>query len=325
MKVSTIKSLTINYLNKILKKISYKLVPEENFRTYNNYYTNFTRQISNNEGSNDIISIVFSKDRAMQLHAFLCSYIEQVANYSTMTVLYKASNERHEKSYAQLQRIFKNNPYIKFIKETSFRSQLIEILESNQTNKVLLYVDDMIFTHPFDYSLLKDINPYTHILSLSRGKDLDYSIVLQQKLNLPNFFQYNQSLIEFKWNEIKEFSDWSYPLGVSGYMFSAKEFLAMCQSLNFKAPNSLESSMQQLLPFFNNRLGLCGNNIVAVCVHANITQTEGYNPVLGTYSIDDLLDKWEKGYRIDCTQFYNLPAQIAQEKTYTFLQEDKHK
>lgn len=319
MKISTIKSLTISYLNKILKKIQYNLISEETFTTYNSYYANFTRQISNKEESGDVISIVFSKDRAMQLHAFLSSYIEQVANYSTMIVFYKASNERHEKSYDQLQRMFENNPLIKFIKETSFRSQLIDILEVNESNKVLLYVDDMIFTHPFDYFLLKDINPYTHILSFSRGKDLDYSTVLLRKLKLPSFHQYNEFLVEFKWNEIKEFSDWSYPLGVSGYMFSTKEFLAMCQSLNFKAPNSLESSMQQLLPFFKNRLGLCGNNVVAVCVHANITQTEGYNPVSGTYTINDLLDKWEKGYRIDYTQFYNLPAQIAQEKTYTFL------
>ncbi len=324
MKVSRIKSLTITCLNKILKKVSYKLISEETYKTYNSYYTNLTTQFSNKEASIDIISIVFSKDRAMQLHAFLSSYVEQIANYSTMIVLYKTSDERHEKSYNQLQRIFENNPLIKFMKETSFRSQLIEILEVNKANKVLLYVDDMIFTHPFDYFLLKDINPYTHILSFSRGKDLDYSTVLLRKLKLPSFHQYNEFLVEFKWDEIKEFSDWSYPLGVSGYMFSNQEFLAMCKSLNFKAPNSLESSMQQLLPFFKNRLGLCGNDVLAVCVHANITQTEGYNPVVGTYSIDDLLDKWEKGYRIDYAQFYGLSASIAQEKTYTFLQENIH-
>src|SRR5258705_11456418 len=46
--------------------------------------------------------IVFSKDRALQLHALLSSYFLYVKNPVRLYVLYKTSNERHDRSYEEL-------------------------------------------------------------------------------------------------------------------------------------------------------------------------------------------------------------------------------
>lgn len=266
-----------------------------------------------------VISFVFSKDRSMQLHAFLESYFENVANYSKMIVLFKASSESHLNSYEELIKLFKDKP-VTFIEEINFRDQLIQAIEESKEGKIFFYVDDMIFTHKFDYELLKDVNPFKTIVSLSRGSDLTNSTVLSKTITLPEFTNLSNGLLEFSWNNIKEHSDWSYPLGVSGYMFATKEILSIMKVISFKAPNSLENGMQQFKSIFIQRMGLCTEKAVSVCVHANLTQTEGYNPIFGEFSIEELLDKWNEGYQIEYSKFYNKPINVAQIQEYSFSQ-----
>ena len=92
-----------------------------------------------------IVSIIFSKDRAMQLDGFLASYFENVENYSEIKVLYHVSNEAHKKSYLDLQKIYENFP-VEFIQETNFRANLIDALEKSSEDRLIFYVDDMLFS-----------------------------------------------------------------------------------------------------------------------------------------------------------------------------------
>lgn len=267
----------------------------------------------------EIVSIMFSKDRAMQLDGFLASYFENVANYSPVKVLYHTSSQEHEQSYRDLRELYKDKP-VEFIKENSFRKQLIETLENSSAGRVFFYVDDMLVTQKIDYNWFKEVDPLTDIVSLTRGKDLVYSTVLAKPLQVPQINHFRGSLHRFMWNEIKEFSDWSYPLGVSGYMFSRKEMLQMFKVLNFKAPNSLESSMQAFISYFINRGGICLDGVATPCVHTNLTQTEGYNNVLGHFSLEELLELWKENKRINYHEFMRLPVSEAEVKKYSFVE-----
>lgn len=269
-----------------------------------------------NEG---IISVIFSKDRAMQLDGFLASYFENVKNYSEIIVLYYVSTDQHKESYDDLKEIYANFP-VKFIAETDFRANLIEALENSVEDRVIFYVDDMLFSQKMDYKWLIEVNPLQDIVSLSRGKDLNYSTVLAKKLDIPSFKKFTTNLFRFQWNEIKEFSDWTYPIGVSGYMFSRPEILAMMKVTYFKAPNSLEHNLQQFLPYFINRGGICLEYVATPCVHTNLTQTEGYNNVLGHYSLEELLILWNDNKRIDYKEFIGLKVSDAEVKKYNFTE-----
>ncbi len=310
--------ININIIKKLNSWLAGKGMVIKNIKSaelFSDFYENFRLQLDNPDSG--ILSIVFSKDRAMQLHTFLASYFENVANYSSMIILYKASNKAHLDSYQELIKIFEDKPVI-FIEEENFRNQLIQAIEESHKGKICFYVDDMIFTHKFDYNLLKQVNPYKTIIALSRGRDMTYSAVLTKSLNLPEFTSLNNDLLQFSWDDIKEYSDWSYPLGVSGYMFAKKEILSILKTISFKAPNSLEMSMQQFKPVFKRRKGLCPENSVSVCVHANLTQTEGSNPVFGNSSIEELLDMWDKGYQIEYWKFYSKPLNTTQVQEYSF-------
>ena len=304
--------------SRILKITGYHLFNPVQMKSLSNFSFYILRYVENKNTNNIIDSIVFSKDRAMQLHAFLTSYIEQVSNRGKMFIIYTYSNERHQRSYDELMKIFIRENFI-FIKEINFREQLINILEKSKAGKIIFYVDDMIFSHPIDYNTLKTVDATHNILALSRGKDMKYSIVLQKELVQPTFNKLNNNLLQFKWNSLEGESDWTYPLGVSGYMYGRIEITSMFKAINFKAPNSLEAGMQLFLPYFKDRFGLCFEFAPCVCIHANLVQTECKNPVIGTFSIDELLILWENGKRINLKEFYHKPMKISQVQEYSFL------
>jgi hypothetical protein len=269
-----------------------------------------------NENDN-ILSIVFSKDRAMQLDAFLVSYIEQVSNHGPMIILYKCSYKRHVESYKKLFSLYEKHD-MTFIEETDFRGQLIKIIDESNLGKVILYCDDMIFTHKIEYRELESINTNEEILALTRGGDLNYSVVLNRDLSIPPLTKHTDNLRSFRWDYFDYFDDWTYPLGTTGYLYSKAELLSMMNVVDFAAPNSLETSMQIFRPYFMQRKGLCTDFAICVCVHANLTQTEGENRVIGTFSIEELLDLWKQGKRINVSEFYNSPSKTTQFQAYTF-------
>jgi hypothetical protein len=310
----SLRKIATNYLS------SRGLIPEK--KGFKNSVTKLHKYMlqsySCKKENDNILSIVFSKDRAMQLDAFLVSYLEQVENHGPMIILYKCSDERHAESYRNLLLLYKTED-MTFIEETDFREQLISIIAESNHGKVILFCDDMIFTHKIDYVELQSINTSEETLALTRGGDLDYSVVLDRELPIPPLTRHTENLQSFKWDYFDFFSDWTYPLGTTGYLYGTAELLSLMNVVEFKAPNSLETSMQVFRPYFITRTGLCTKFATCVCVHANLTQTEGENRVTGTFSIEELLNYWEERKRIKVREFYNLPSRTTQFQEYTFI------
>lgn len=270
-----------------------------------------------------IASVVFSCDRAMQLEAFLRSYREKVAHPGQMYVLFRASDEGHACSYRELRQEMAAsslNGRLTWVEETDFRTQLLDILEHCNCRTVALYVDDMLFLHPVDYDVLKEVDTTLYIPSICRGRDMRYSAVLGRPIDLPDLTSSPYPpLLAFRWNQYRELSDWTYPLGVSGYFYGRDELLALCRRIDFRHPNSLESAMQAYKDVFADRLGLCCEKAACCCVHANRVQTEVANTDLGYFTVTELLERWQKGECIDLRPFDGLSRADAWHLKYTFL------
>lgn len=301
-----------------LRKKGYQLLKIDELESIRGYYRQVLIENQSTIKKNKIDSIVFSKDRAMQLCAFLRSYNEMVQEHGSMYILYKTTNDRHENSYSELKEIFRCDEFI-FIKEHDFREQLIEICNNSSAKVIGLFVDDMIFIQKINYSHLLKFETIDYVVSLGRGPDLDYSLVLEKFIKVPEFASLENGYLKFKWDEVDEYSDWSYPLGVGGYFYGNAELNVMLRNIQFKAPNSLENNLQHYKPFFIHRYGVCFNQIASVNVPANLVQTEGYNPILGMCTIDDLLKLWEEGYIINLSKFYYIKGSIAQVQKYQFV------
>ena len=102
-------------------------------------------------------------------------------------------------------------------------------------------------------------------------------------------------------------------------MYGRDETCAMLKSVDFRAPNSLERSLQFFVPYFMGRYGLCTDLAICACVHANLVQSEWTNQSLGTFSIEELLGLWETGKMIDRHALYGKPVTVVQESSYTFV------
>ena len=312
--VNATKRKVLNFLD----KKGYQLLRTCELEEKVDYYRKVLIESKIGKREEKIDSIVFSKDRAMQLHALLKSYIELVSCRGRMYVLYKTSSERHAKSYEDLQQIFADQDIV-FVKEVDFRKQLIELCERSSAITIGLYVDDMIFVNRLDYSKLIRVDTLNEVVSLGRDKELNYSVVLQQDQKVPDFFSKENGFEYFKWDFTKEHSDWTFPLGVSGYFFGRDELVVMLNGIHFKAPNSLEINLQKYKPMFIHRFGVCMKKTCCVGVHANMVQSEFPNPVINTFSVEALLEKWEDGLMIELEKFYGVSGAIAQFQSYEFV------
>lgn len=306
-----------NALKKTLARKGLILVNEKQYKTLLAYPPAVLRNSENTPAVPAVDSIIFSKDRPLQLYAFLESYEQKVREKGNLYILYKASDEKYAKAYTELKNIFHTPSFI-FIAEEDFKQQLSDICSASQAKVLAFYVDDMVFTENISYADILQYNLFQYIPCLSRGKDFTYSQVLDKKLVLPGFEEAGHGFFSFRWDYTTEFNDWTYPLGVSAYFYYRSEIIAMLQSIDYKAPNSLETAMQVFKPYFSCRKGLCMEKIACCCIPVNIVQTECYNPVTGYYTAEQLLEKWNEGLKIDISRFYGQGARCI-EMNYEFI------
>src|SRR5882672_2143072 len=71
-----------------------------------------------------VTGMIFSKDRACQLHALLESFHEKVVGEVPLRVLFTASSARHRQAYEEVRAVFAGKPVV-WITETNFRQDLL--------------------------------------------------------------------------------------------------------------------------------------------------------------------------------------------------------
>lgn len=266
---------------------------------------NFTSQ-SLNDNSLSCEVIIFSKDRAIQLHALLSTYFEMVENPVHLNILYTCSSQSHQKSYNQLVEIFAEKK-ISFIREKSFRMDLIDLIKKINSSKIMFMTDDAVFVDKFDMNDVLLTNPLKGIFQLHRGLDAKYNMHTGIDESLPEFYKSseltNKHLI-WNFNPGLFSVTYNYPLSLDATLFCRNEIVSLFENINFKAPNSLESMMQIYNPVILNRKGVCFSKSKYINIPCNIVNSEIENNSTGFFSTEDLLERWENGYRIRYEDLY---------------------
>ena len=281
------------------------------------FYQYMLRQCPTQTVESGIASVVFSKDRAMQLHAFIGSFLKHVKNRGSIYILYKTSNDQHKESYKELADIFSHEEII-FLEEHDFRPQLIKLCEGFTQDKLVFYADDFIFLRPIDYRKILPISSDEKVFSLILGRDLNYMVHHKCNIVLPKLSPTTDGFLSFSWNSYQTPGNWTYPLTVSGHIFGRLEMCAMLSSITFAGPNSLELGLQVFSPIFSRREGVCPENVVLTIIEANMVQTEVNNSDIEIHSIEELLAAWNDGKQIDIDFFNDQPISEVQLMRYNF-------
>ena len=247
-------------------------------------------------------AIVFSRDRPMQLAALLASLREKVTPQITVRILYRASTEAFERGYDLVFSMFTG---LVPRRETSFRDDLLSILEEVRSARMFFLVDDDLFTESVDLGVVAAGDPLDTVFSLRLGRGVVTFPGWGNPVEEPCFDKHPDfpGMLAWKWGESKV--GWAYPLSVDGHVFSTQEIRALAASVGFAAPNSFEGNLQTFNERFAQRWGICFEKSALLNIPANRVQTEWETPA-GDVSVEYLLNRWLEGDAIDHRQFYGF-------------------
>lgn len=252
---------------------------------------------------NKIVTIVFSKNRPTQLDICLNSFYHYGLNNSPsdINVLYTA-DERFDNSYEQLKYEY---PNVNFVKENNFKKDLLDIVDGY--DKVLFLVDDNVFVKSFSLnlvSMLLDKDQDCLGFSFRLGKNTTYCYSLNSNQLLPDFQGVVDNVLRYNWTMAQH--DFSYPIELSSSMYRAKDLKEVLERGNYNNPNDLEWVFYlRHYDYYNKPMLMCYDQSVAFCTPMNKVQTVNNNrtSTVSGYKIEDLLVRFEKGYRVDLKQF----------------------
>lgn len=264
--------------------------------------------------------IIFSKDRALQLHGLLGSLFHNVNGDYKLNVLYYASSEAHQQAYLEVAEAFKDKANINWIAEQNFRKDLIDTLEKVKRSEVCFLVDDIIFTRPVNFDALDWPQYASGTLSIRLGREITHCYTADKTLKPPTFTVVDptNNLLRFSWSESTY--DWAYPLSVDGHILPTHEIRIAAQALNYSAPNTFERALQIMRPLYLKRQGYCFAEPRLINIPLNRVQNEIEN-ISGDISPEDLLVKWQEGQTLDFKPLVGIKTNsVHQEITASFCQ-----
>lgn len=265
------------------------------------------------------IILIFSKDRALQLDATLRSLLLHCRDAESMNirVLYTTTQSLYTEQYIQLEKEYHEYPFIQFICEQDFRSDVLALLAPFE--HVLFLVDDNIFVH--DFYLQNSIGMLTiHgdalACSLRLGKNTTYCYPMNVSQGLPDFEQVQNGMLKFRWTKGEH--DFGYPLEVSSSAYRVDDIVPFIARLHYRNPNTLEAFMNINKPVFQEDKPslICYEESVTFCAPVNIVQTVRPNRTSKNidYSPSQLAELFAKGYRVDIDSYSNfIPNACHQE------------
>ncbi|MGQ9818869.1 MAG: FkbM family methyltransferase [Candidatus Kapaibacteriales bacterium] len=273
---------------------------------------------------NKIVAVLFSKDRAMQLEAGIRSLLNHCIDFSSLDlfVLYKASSTKYESQYDLLINQYESSKNIRFLKETTFKDNVISILQSY--DYVMFLVDDNLFVRDFSIQdVIKALKENSDSLgfSLRLGKNTTYCYHQNKNQSLPDFINKDKYL-KYLW--VNSQHDFGYPFELSSSVYRIKDIWDLILNKTYLNPNTLESELHLVITkqFYQTKPYLCCfETSVAFCNPLNIVQTVYQNRSHRNkwFTADFLAQLFDFGYRIDLSDLENfIPNACHQEFDFKF-------
>lgn len=306
-----------------------------------------------------MLTVLFSRDRAMQLDATLRSFYEQCddAERTDVKVLYSTSSDRHARQYQQVLQAHAHRGSLTLVRERDFRQDLLRILADGACRPlvrpvcttaitagprfapllrlrgvlipdalVLFLVDDNLFVRRFRLEQAGRVllaHPDALGFSLRLGTNTTYCYALDRAQRTPEFSVVSPGILGFSWPAAD--ADFAYPLEISSSVYRLADLLPLVASLRFRNPNTLESELAMRTALVRERHPrlLSYDSSVTFCNPVNKVQTEFGNRAGSdaTNSSEGLADLFHKGYRIDVGAYAGMvPSGCHEEIDLRFVE-----
>ena len=283
-------------------------------------------------GTLPLVTVVFSRDRAMQLEACLASFAAHCREAASLPVdvLYTGSSPALAAQYGVVEREWGERLRLRFHPESDFRGDLLGLLGTRPRQApgraattlrrllgtqpaeragggppyVLFLVDDNVFVRPFSLAEALDAlaaRPRALGFSLRLGTNTTYCYSHDSPQRLPRFTPVAPGITAFDWTTAEH--DFGYPLEVSSSVYSVPGVGASLASLPFANPNTLEAQFAGTARSWaaGSPELLCYEHSVTFCNAVNKVQAVFDNRAGddGTLTAEELARRFDEGHRID--------------------------
>lgn len=287
----------------------------------------------------NVTTIIFSKDRPLQLHGTLESFRLrcQEAASIPVSIVYYASTGEFEEGYTRLRQEFDSSLRIDWIKEQDFKRDVLDALSAPSQmawglfrrifsgkrhpryEHVLFQVDDNVFVKDFSIQQVlsaMDEHPDALGFSLRIGRNTGYCYSNRCTQALPQFSPAGEGILKFSWPGCE--GDFGYPLEVSSSVYRTRELLGILTCLPYANPNRLEQGLSVSSRLFVRKQSklLCFDRSVAFCVPVNKVQNILDNRAGSSdeYSSTALNRMFLDGFRIDVNSLSGFTPEAAHQE-----------
>jgi hypothetical protein len=239
-----------------------------------------------------ISGVVFSKDRAAQLHLALHSIRKNFSSLGDITVLYTATTSDFEDGYKIAQGYFPAAERVNWVKQDDFQKDTLRIVENSQ-EYICFFTDDDIMYRSVETSVesitnLFEKQPKIFTLSLRLGGNTYVqNIWTGQPCQLPEKTAVINEYVIWKWGDMSPWGNFGYPFSVDGHIFRSADVLKIISQYEFETPNALEGrgmafleDMQHLMASYthsclvNTPLNIVGSSENCSGVHYGLSLDE---------------------------------------------------
>ena len=305
-----------------------------------------------------VTTLIFSRDRAMQLDALLRSLRRHCADLadSHIAVIYHASHTGHARQYRQLAAEHAGLPGLRFVPERRFQRDVLAQLTRSPLaagagrlpkalavarrlprayglawlrrrvgGYVLFLVDDCLCVRDFCLAdMTQRLGAQSAALgfSLRLGTNTTTAYTKNRPQQLPAFERLAPGVLGFRW--VGADADFGFPLEISSSVYRRADVLPTLTVLPYHNPNLLEDRLNLTARLFTGaspRL-LCFEQSAAFCAPVNVVQQQSGERSRSSqrYSSDVLARKFDDGWRIDAAQLSGfVPSACHQDVAFEFV------
>lgn len=258
-----------------------------------------------------ITSIVFSKDRPLQLDLCLKSLKKNFHDCDTVIVIYKYSDEY----ISSLEILQYEHPSVRFIEQSdSIYNDVLQIASSTSNKYICFFTDDNIFYAPIKLDNIYEqifAAPNVSCFSFRLGKN----IIIRHSNNgaeYPDSLKNHQQIQQFIFVAKTTYpygSYWSYSHSVDGHVFRRTDIIKMFDEIEYlnqrfkfkQTPNEVESQMQKFWTQSGDFIVCLEHSSVVNSPNNRVSDThiENFSGGIFNYDPEYLLGKYLNNKRIE--------------------------
>jgi glycosyltransferase involved in cell wall biosynthesis len=251
--------------------------------------------------------LIFSYNRPLQLYSCLESIQRYMTGFEKLTVLYRADGPQFSDGYQRVKEAF---PFAMFIEQDrhhpkrDFKPHVMKSVFDSPSEYILFGADDTIVKDFVDLKLCMEQMEKTGAYGfyLRFGKHIRYCYQAASPQRVPESVPLSSDI--YAWDINRGEFDWQFANSLDMTLFRKRDLKKAFAAIPFQTPNSLEFNwMKEFRP--KKALGLYFEGSKIVNIPLNIVGKTG-NPHMNYLSPEQLLVKFNQGYKIDISSLYKI-------------------